>query len=393
MSAESAKPSSPLEEKRRANLYMKARSRDGDSFRQQGVGGLENLTAWTKKRRTALSQADFVKRTRGADSPKGILVCGIPGCGKSLAAKAVATTFNLPLLQMDMGSLMDKYQGESERNMRQALELAEAMSPCVLWIDELEKGFSGARSGQDGDNSFKRMFATLLNWMQENKKPCFIYATANDIGGLPKEFFRSGRFDALFAVYLPVCAECASIIVTSMEQAEANAVEEARLFEDACKDTRFLEALIDREMVRKGEPRILIGADISKLVNDALMFCHDADCVYPICRSDWENCLCRAMREGSVYGDGTENLDSIAVSYIRMLKKGFLTANGDALFYKEDYIGASQDGRHLRRMKDQELRAKWPHAYDQAVYHLLADRIDVLAEQVEAVERNRLIGS
>ena len=152
------------------------------------------------------------KETYGLQAPKGILLCGIPGCGKSLAAKLTAQTLDLPLLQMDMGNLMGGIQGQSEENMRKALGFAEAMAPCVLWIDELEKGFSGAKSSGNSDGgTFKRMFGTLLNWMQENMKPCFIFATANDIGGLPKELFRSGRFDELFAVYLPTAQECADI--------------------------------------------------------------------------------------------------------------------------------------------------------------------------------------
>lgn len=361
-----------------------------DAF--QDVGALQTLRQWVGKRRNALRKADYIRRTSGASSPKGILVCGIPGCGKSLAATAVAAAFGLPLLQMDMGSLMDKYQGESERNMRLALDLAEAMSPCVLWIDELEKGFSGASAGQSGDTSFKRMFATMLNWMQQNEKPCFLYATANDIGGLPKEFFRSGRFDALFAAFLPTCEECAEIAIASMRRAEKSADEVERLFDPECRDPQFLAGLIDRETTGAGWPRILIGADINKLINQSLILYSAENSTYPIRRSDWERYLCRAFHENSVYGDGAENTDSIAVSYIRMLKKGFTPANSDAMFTKDDYLPDGANGKFIRRLDDSALQKKWPHRYDQAVYRLLSDRIDLLAGQVEQLERSRLIG-
>ena len=359
---------------------------DSDAF--QGVGGLHNLKEWVRKRSSAVRKADYVRRTSGAASPKGILVCGIPGCGKSWAARAVAAAFGLPLLQMDMGSLMDKYQGESERNMRRAQELAEAMAPCVLWIDEL----SGASAGQSNDASFKRMFATMLNWMQENKKPCFLYATANDIGGLPKEFFRSGRFDALFAAFLPTCEECAEIIVAGMESAQENAQEVKQLFSPECSDLPFLSAIIDEEMAGNDIPRILIGSDISKLVNQALILYSAENNPYPIKKDDWETYLRRAFQEGSVYGDGSENIDSIAVSYIRMLKKGFQPANANAMFSQKDYLPGSPDKKFIRRMDDQSLRKTWPWKYDQAVYCLLADRMDQLAGEVEQLERSRLIG-
>ena len=144
-----------------------------------------------------------------------------PGCGKSDCARYTARTLGLPLLRMDIGSLMHMYQGESERELREALKLAETMAPCVLWIDEMDKGFSEV--GKDGGSgSFMRMFGYLLSWMQDNTTPVFIFATANDIGGLPKEFFRSGRFEARYAVYLPTERECAAIIRACMKRAVKN---------------------------------------------------------------------------------------------------------------------------------------------------------------------------
>jgi SpoVK/Ycf46/Vps4 family AAA+-type ATPase len=135
---------------------------------------------------------------------------GVQGCGKSLAAKCIARLWGLPLVKLDAGRLYDKYVGESEKNLRRAIDVAESMSPVVLWIDEIEKGFSPTGGDQDGGLS-KRIFGTFLTWMQEKKKEVFVVATANDIFSLPPEFLRKGRFDEIFFVDLPDPEERATI--------------------------------------------------------------------------------------------------------------------------------------------------------------------------------------
>jgi ATP-dependent 26S proteasome regulatory subunit len=165
------------------------------------VGGLDVLKMWLAQRKTAFSTE---AKEFGLPSPKGILIVGVPGCGKSLTAKAVANSWELPLLKFDMGKLFGSLQGQSEQNMRTALDLAESMSPSVLWIDELEKGLSGINSsGQTDGGVTSRVFGTLITWMNERTKPVFIVATANDITKLPPELLRAGRFDQIFAVDLP----------------------------------------------------------------------------------------------------------------------------------------------------------------------------------------------
>ncbi len=130
------------------------------------------------------------------------MIIGMPGCGKSLTAKATASLFEIPLVRLDVGRLLGKYVGESEGNMRKALNLSEAISPCVLWIDEIEKAFAGV--GGDGSNEVTtRLFGQFLTWMQEKENTVFIVATANDISKMPPEFLRKGRFDELFFVDLP----------------------------------------------------------------------------------------------------------------------------------------------------------------------------------------------
>lgn len=164
------------------------------------IGGLENLKAWLVRKAKVFKQMNKAIEF-GVNMPKGALIAGVPGCGKSLCAKVTAQMFEVPLLRLDMGKIMGKYVGESEENMRKAIALAEAISPCVLWIDELEKAFAGINGS--GSEVTVRLFGTFLTWMQEKTSPAFVIATANDITKLPPELMRKGRFDEIFYVGLP----------------------------------------------------------------------------------------------------------------------------------------------------------------------------------------------
>lgn len=166
------------------------------------IGGLENLKAWFIKKAKVYKNMNNAKKY-GVDMPKGVLIAGVPGCGKSLNAKAAANLFEVPLLRLDMGRLMGKYVGESEGNLRSAIALAEAISPCVLWIDELEKAFAGIGGSGGGAEVTTRLFGNFLTWMQEKESLTFVVATANDITQLPPELLRKGRFDEIFYVGLP----------------------------------------------------------------------------------------------------------------------------------------------------------------------------------------------
>ncbi|MFJ7407390.1 MULTISPECIES: AAA family ATPase [unclassified Lysinibacillus] len=166
------------------------------------IGGLENLKEWLNKKAKIFSNLDKAIKF-GVDIPKGIMIIGMPGCGKSLTAKATAGLFEIPLVRLDVGRLLGKYVGESEDNMRKALKLSEAISPCVLWIDEIEKAFSGVGGDGGGSDVTTRLFGQFLTWMQEKENTVFIVATANDISKMPPEFLRKGRFDELFFVDLP----------------------------------------------------------------------------------------------------------------------------------------------------------------------------------------------
>lgn len=169
----------------------------------EDVGGLENLKRWlTKRDRSWMAEAaDY-----GLPAPKGVLMTGVPGCGKSLTAKAIAAAWGLPLLRLDIGKVFAGLVGSSEQNMRSVIRSAEATAPCVLWIDEIEKGFSNTGGGGDSGTS-SRVFGSFLTWMQEKTSPVFVIATANNIERLPPEFLRKGRFDEIFFVDLPTLVE------------------------------------------------------------------------------------------------------------------------------------------------------------------------------------------
>lgn len=160
------------------------------------IGGLRRLRHWLEVRKEFFLNG----ASKQFDPPRGVLLLGVQGCGKSLAAKAAAGIFGVPLLRLDFGVLYNKYYGETERNLRKAFETAEVMSPCVLWLDEIEKGVAVQ---DDDDGLSRRMLGTFLTWMSERKKPVFVVATANDIMRLPPELVRKGRFDEIFFVDLP----------------------------------------------------------------------------------------------------------------------------------------------------------------------------------------------
>jgi hypothetical protein len=166
--------------------------------RQDAIAGFENLKRWLADRREAFS----AKRAPSIPSPKGVLLMGVQGCGKSFAVKVIAGELGLPLCRLDVGRLYSKYIGETEQNLRKALAIVDKLCPVCLWIDEIEKGFAASAGDVDGGVS-RRMLGAFLTWMQERKSACFVAATANDVYSLPPEFLRKGRFDEIFFVDLP----------------------------------------------------------------------------------------------------------------------------------------------------------------------------------------------
>ena len=179
-----------------------------DTAKFSDVGGLKRLQEWLKLR-------EHVLHAQLRDRPKGVLLLGVQGSGKSLAAKAIAGAWGLPLLRLDMATLYNKFIGETEKNLRSALDQSEIMAPCVLWIDEIEKGLAG---GNNDEGTSQRILGTLLTWMTERTSQVFMVATANDVQSLPPELLRKGRFDEVFFVDLPAVNVRADIFAIHLQQ-------------------------------------------------------------------------------------------------------------------------------------------------------------------------------
>ncbi len=188
----------------------------------ESVGGLDVLKGWLQARRAAYSPQ---ARAYGLPAPKGCVLVGVPGCGKSLTAKAIATAWGVPLLKMDMGALKSKFVGDSEANIRKAFKVIEAIGRCVVWIDEIEKAMAGATGGAADGGVSADALGAILNWMQERQGEAFVIATANDVEGLPPELLRKGRFDEVWFVDLPTKTERAAILTAAMKGAGRSAVE------------------------------------------------------------------------------------------------------------------------------------------------------------------------
>ncbi len=211
------------------------------------IGGLETLKKYLETKSKVIKRIGEAMKAKVA-VPKGVFIVGMPGCGKSLCAKATAALFEAPLLKLDMGSLMGKYQGESEKNLRQAIKIAEAAAPCILWIDEIEKAFTGV----GGSEILTRMFGYFLSWLQEKTSSVYVIATANNAANLPPELKRKGRFDEIFCVKLP-------------EDEERKQIFEVHLK----KRKKTINISSDLINATKG----FNGADIESVINEAVEDC------------------------------------------------------------------------------------------------------------------------
>lgn len=219
--------------------------------RAQDIGGLQNMKDWLNRKAQIFRRLDEANRF-GVDTPKGMLIVGMPGCGKSLTAKAASRMFNVPLLRLDIGRLLGKYVGESEYNLRMALKTAESISPCILWIDEIEKAFAGIDQTGGASDITKRLFGHFLTWLQEKENTVFVVATANDITPFPPEFLRKGRFDEIFYVDFPTHQERQEIFRIHLE-----------------KRGKYNETIVDLSKLAT-EAEDFCGADIEEVVKIAV---------------------------------------------------------------------------------------------------------------------------
>lgn len=300
--------------------------------------GMQKFGNMITELKPLLGNAEQIKLDIATDSPKGILLCGVPGTGKSVAANMFARETGLPMIKMDIGRLMGGLVGESEHNMQSALKLADALAPCIVFIDELDKGFEGARANSQSngsDTTFRRMFASLLSWMQEHEKPCFIFATANDISNLPKEFFRSGRFDCLYSVQMPRREECKQILIHHLKKHNKNGL---LGFDPEEKADDLMASFEGKGEFLRG-PRFVTGADIEKIVEfTARNLWREQKREKVSYDEDWKKEFQAVLNNTSVYGDGIEQRNSIALCYICLLRNNFEPISDSPLLLSNDYV-------------------------------------------------------
>ena len=233
------------------------------------VGGLKNLKEWLENRKEALTPE---AREFGIDAPKGLMLLGVPGCGKSLTAKAIASMWGYPLVRFDLSKVFGSYVGQTESQMRKALDVAEAVAPCILWIDEIEKGMAGAGGSGDTDSGVTaRTFGILLTWMQEKTSPVFVVATSNRVQNLPAEAIRKGRFDEIFFVDLP-----SQSIRKEILQKKVDSIG---------KLSASNSSSIDLDLIAE-KTLLFSGAELEQLVKDALFLAFKSEPKRPLNTED-----------------------------------------------------------------------------------------------------------
>lgn len=333
--------------------------------------GLENLETYLNEKQKLIKDIDMYKHEWKLNAPKGVLVAGIPGSGKSLMAKHTAFLLNLPLIKMDMGDVQNKWVGSSERRMVESLELVNAMSPCVLWIDEIEKSFAGS-SGNSNSDVTQRLFGKFLTWMQEKEDQdvcCFVFATANDISKLPPELFRSGRFDAKFYTFMPTADECGEIFDSLINKlcedyngAHQQDTIQKKLFDQReINHTLFINYLngkfcIDEKYVTEKDfggsdeisrkNKFFTGADIENVIKRAqelyILKRTDISGNFVYATEYFKKCLIDAIKEIKTYGE--TDLEKIASCYARMACNNFSPASKSNLMPFEGYDEYRKNG-------------------------------------------------
>lgn len=376
------------------------------------ASGLGAITSWLNQRKDIFSDPEKKQRD-GYDVPKGILVTGIPGTGKSLMAKEAARILKLPLIAMDLGDIQEGIVGKSEEHMASALRMVDAMAPCVLWIDEIEKAFSGANSGQSDGGVVRRMFGKFLTWMQEKKSFCFVFATSNDISQLPPELFRSERFDEKFYNFMPSLDECADMFVANIchhdSLISAENGKELLMFDGMLKQKKYWADFLNTQVLKnfntsttdepdevtlnrdglwdkgyKPQKKLFTGADISAFVkllkfkiligrNDSESFNYKH--AGPITKSEIDNIIYTALSEFMPYGQ--TNLNDIALCFLALSKNRFkpssITNNNTSIV---DFNDFNEDSKKITYNPKKFISSN----YDRCLYRCVVGAINQLSK-------------
>lgn len=344
--------------------------------------GMENFINWVERSLNRLKAPRAYAERRGTPSLKGTLMCGVPGCGKSEAARWLGSRVGLPLVKLNMDRLMAGLVGQSEKNLRTALTIAEAMAPCIVWVDELDKVITSANSASRQDPTSGRMLSRLLQWMQSNQHGCFIFATANNIGVLPPELLRRGRFDTLWSVFLPTQRQCVRIFEDHMKLAEELRREEARnaghpvqgaLFSREGKKNCFSNDTMGEIMGYFTQRRkFMTGADIAGIVSDALTRVEDQLFSGEIDADTWKKAVEEVACDLNTDVTGPDSLNQMAANYIRLMRYSFLPTSDHLLFDPAYYCAQPDD------IQDTTPTAHYTgpvpgeeSPYDQALFHAL----------------------
>lgn len=387
--------------------------------------GLDSITKWIDERRDIFKDPHQALK-KNIDVPKGVLISGIPGSGKSLMAKTTASRLGLPLISLDMGDLLGGLVGESEHNMINALNMAERMAPCVLWIDEIEKAFSGSK-GSSGDSGVgRRMFGKFLTWMQEKSSACFVFATSNDISELPPELFRSERFDKKFFAFMPTVKECAEIFagiikkenstyrknLDKMSPAEANLLP-YYLFDTEVETPGFWIKVLNKGCARRNECltlevpeadtnhedshkppkyqwknkekpnfKLLTGADISALIKELKFALYKqggsprraTQSIYSAEQVSFRAEAILSSPEFKPYGE-TNVLDIVKCFY-RLYINQFVPASGKCILDFDKYLDEDNCYLHVHGSEPEQR-------YDQALYYLLVGAINYYGAKIK----------
>lgn len=395
-----------------------------------GVAGLDNITRWLYARKAIFEDPELARKQH-MDIPNGVLISGIPGSGKSLMAKTASTILNMPLISLDMGALLGGIMGESEHNMINALAMAEQMAPCVLWIDEIEKAFSGSAQGSSSSDGGvgRRMFGKFLTWMQEKSAACFVFATSNDISCLPPELFRSERFDRKFFTFMPTAVECAKIFAANIKaQNKAYYAEienmpirfrhkqAKQLFATALEEESFWLKIINEcctsditacvlKNINKGikdengnekspiymwsssskpKHKLMTGADISALIKEAKFRIYpepkDNNSAIIYNETNMENAVRNILKEGNYKPYGETNLKDIVKCFLKLHENEFVPAGNNCIL---DFDCYDTDKRLY--IHDPNSVKRWENDYDKVLYYTIVGAINHYSKELRTV--------